>query len=204
MPGEVEDDFSDASADHRLAIGIPDQGGNLNLRVIDPGQHSPLTALLELDLKDLNGDAQVDLVVTEDSATPGDSKRSLRIFSYSVGSEPKELFNEQLKVITPEQLEIIAEWKSGRVMGTPAILFQAAGVARIFTWDSSSGRFLFNEAATTAQNPKPASKPVEETIPGTEEKKEPEKTKKGQKKKRSKKTKNEEPPKLDLKELGLE
>lgn len=156
-----------SGSDQRLAFLTPDAKARWNLTLIDPSPQSPGPVDLELEARDLTADGVPEIVVRE-SALGADAYQGLRIFSVTLSEAgPRDLLSESLKLTTPENVQLFAEWKSGTAEGKRAVIFEAGGQHRIFTWNDGDKRFDFNEAATTAANPKPAPPPPSEPAPGS-------------------------------------
>ncbi len=162
MPSELPmGETMDNSADHQLAIALPDPTGRIVLSLIDPSAASPGPVRLTPTLRDVDADGQPDLVVEEIAGDFDATYKGVRIYAYAPGSErAREIFAEQLLVTTVEGLKLIPTWKTGAYEGKRAVIFDGAGAFRLFLWDDGTRRFTFDEAATAAKNPKPAPPPA--------------------------------------------
>lgn len=143
--------------DQRLAFALYGNNNKVAVSVIDPAPEGPGSVMMSLSTRDVTGDGRPEIIVQEDSASPGTtSYRGLRIFSTAPGQpKPRDLFSQRLLVKTPEGLEIVPTWKTGQVEGRRAIFFDGAGTWKIFTWNGDAKVFVFDEEATKAKNPKP-------------------------------------------------
>ncbi len=166
MAGEVAQDVApDAAGDHQLAIALPGAGGQ-SLNLLQPSKTAPAEATLLLKLQDVTSSGQVELVVQADKGFGSDGYRGLRIYDYARGDGvPHAIFDEHLSITTPEGLTLIPEWKTGAVAGKRALFFDGAGTLRVFTWDATARRFVFDEAETAKRAPKPKPKPKVEEAP---------------------------------------
>lgn len=153
--GEVAGESSNAYTDQRLAILLPDGRGKPSLQLIGGSEPAPGPVLLKLSDAEIDGEAPAELVV-EESGSP--DYRGLRLFTRSSG-RAKEIFAANLKVKTPEGLDIAARWAKGEYKGAKAIILDGAGTKKIFTWNRAAGRYTYNEVATNAVAPKPAAPP---------------------------------------------
>jgi hypothetical protein len=155
MPGEIGgEDTMGGDADQQLAMALPDAQGRYSLSLLPSPEHAPGPVTLEIQLKDVTGDGRPELVSQEDTGPTGDAHRGLRIFTYAAGTNTaRAVFDEKLVVKTAEGLELIPEWRAGKIDDQPAIVLDGAGTYRIFTWSQREQRFTFDEAATKKRNP---------------------------------------------------
>jgi hypothetical protein len=145
--------------DQRLAFLTPDPKARWTLTVPDPSPQSPGPVDLEIETADLTQDGVPEVIVRE-SSLGADSYQGLRLFSLTLAPEgPRELLSESLKIKTPEEVELFAQWKATQAGGQRRIVFEAGGASRIFAWSENDKRYQFDEAATTAANPKPVAPP---------------------------------------------
>ncbi len=155
------DEAATGAADQRLAFLTPDPKTRWTLTVPDPSPQSPGAVDLEIETADITQDGAPEVVVRE-SSLGADSYQGLRLFSLTLAPEgPRELLTESLKIKTAEDVELFAQWKATQAEGKRRIVFEAGGASRIFAWSENDKRFQFDEAATTAANPKPAAPPSE-------------------------------------------
>jgi hypothetical protein len=146
--------------DQQLAVVVPGADGKPALHAVNPSDKSPGPVMLTLSVQDVLNDGRPTLVVQEDRTSEGQSWRGLRLFTFpGQGSAPREILDEELRVKTPEGLEMVAAWQTASLGDKRAIVVEGAGTKRIFTWDASNNRFQFDEAATAQVNPKPPPPP---------------------------------------------
>ncbi len=149
------DDLSGSGIDQRLAVVLIDAKGKPALHMVEPAPDAPGALAMEVELKDVTGDAVTELVVTE-SSIGAEGYRGLRFFALAVGDlGPQELLTEPLKMKTVEGIELFAEWRVAAGPSGQTLDLEAAGTHRIFNWDAAQTRFVFDESATAAINPKP-------------------------------------------------
>jgi hypothetical protein len=162
MPSELPmGETMEAGADHQLAIALADSAGSVVLTMIDPSKPSPGRVRLVASARDVDADGQAELVIEESDGEVESPYRGLRVFAYAPGVErARELFAEALRVTTAEGLTIVPTWKTGAIDGKRAIIYDGAGTYAIYTFDSGTRTFTFDEAATAAKNPKPAAEPA--------------------------------------------
>ena len=77
---------------------------------------------------------------------------------FAIGPEaepPVEIFSEALRVTTPEGLDLLAQWKTGNVGSSRAIILEGGGARKIFTWDATAQRYALDEAASAKHSAQP-------------------------------------------------
>ncbi|MCA9544104.1 MAG: hypothetical protein KC613_06925 [Myxococcales bacterium] len=142
--------------DQQVAISLPDAQGHQVLTLQPAANAAPGPVSVKLGLKDVTGNGRPELISTEEAGLVGDAYRGLRVFTYAAGaSAARVVFDERLSVTTPEGLTIIPDWRAGMEGTKRAILLDGAGSFKVFTWDPGTQRFVLDQAATDARNPKP-------------------------------------------------
>lgn len=158
-PEEEPDEIGEGEAggpDQQVAIALPDTQDNLVLTLQSAATAAPGAVSVKLALKDITGNGRPELVSTEEAGMVGDAYRGLRVFTYAAGaSAARVVFDERLSVTTPEGLTIIPDWRPASVDKKRAILLDGAGSFKVFTWSPGTQRFVLDQAATDARNPKP-------------------------------------------------
>jgi hypothetical protein len=179
----------DAGMDQLLAVVVPGSDGKPALHSVNPSDKSPGPVMLTLSVQDVLSDGRPTLVVQEDRTSEGQTWRGLRLFTFpGQGSAPREILDEELRVKTPEGLDMVAQWQTASMGEKRAIVVEGAGTKRIYTWDASNNRFQFDEAATAQVNPKPPPAPEQppaaaaEDVPPAKPAEPPAKKKGGKKK----------------------
>lgn len=162
------DEVTDPALDHRLAVSVPEAGTTRYvLHMLPAADADPAAVTLKLDARDITEDGNRELVVVADSPDAQNPYRGIRIFQLAVGAAPKVIFDEPAVLTTGEGLTLLADWKAGQAGDKRAIVFDAAGTMRIFTWSPEADRFIYDEARTQAMAPRPAAPAVPETdVPG--------------------------------------
>lgn len=157
--GEVAGESSNGFTDQRLAILLPDSRGKPSLELVGGSEPAPGPVMIELTSREVTGEAPAELVINESSAP---DYKGVRIFTYGADAASlKEILAANLKVKTPEGLEIAATWRMGDFKGAKAVILDGAGSKKIFTWNRAAGRYTYNEVATNELAPKPAAPPSE-------------------------------------------
>lgn len=161
--GEVVGESSNGFTDQRLAVLLPDNRGKPTLELIGGSEPAPGPVMLQLSSKELLNGGNAELIVQE---TGSPDYKGVRLFTYADHvSSLKEIFAANLKVKTPEGLDIAARWALGEYKGAKAIILDGAGSKKIFTWNRAAGRYTYNEVATNAMKPKPAAAPTPTATP---------------------------------------
>ncbi len=157
--GLPPEDLAASGIDHQLAVGLENAKGQVEIHLVEPSIESPGPVSVELEMQDVAGDNRPEVVVTE-ASVGADPWRGVRFLSLdNVDASPRDLLSTSLKIKTTEGLELFGSWKATREGERPGIVVEAGGNYRIFAWDEGAKRFMLDQAATDAANPKPPPPP---------------------------------------------
>jgi hypothetical protein len=157
--GLPPEDLAASGIDHQLAVGLANAKGQVEVHLVEPSTESPGAVSVELEMQDVAGDSRPEVVVTE-ASVGAEPWRGIRLLSLdNVDAGPRDLLSTSLKLKTTEGLELFGSWKATREGGRPGVVLEAGGNYRIYAWEEGAKRFMLDQAATDAANPKPPPPP---------------------------------------------